>query len=221
MTLSTAKDSSQVILVLAGVNGAGKSSIGGATFAAEAADFFNPDLAAAAIRSIHHGISWSDANSHAWELGRRLLERAITEKAQYRFETTLGGNTITALLISAASKGHPIRLWFAGLESVELHLQRVAARVRKGGHPIPEPDIRRRWTRSRENLIRLMPHLDTLRVIDNSAEADPGKGEAPRPVLLLEMKRQKITGPGDLSGTPDWAKPILTAAMKLHQGLPL
>ena len=210
-----------VIHVLAGVNGAGKSSVGGAMFRRAKSVFYNPDLAAAKIRRIHPGIDAATANGHAWEIGRNLLETAIAERSAFSFETTLGGRTIAGMLESAARSGFPVNVWFVGLESVDLHVHRVAARVAKGGHPIQVSDIRRRWNRSRENLIRLMPHLIELRVFDNSAEADPAKGAPPRPVLLLELVRQRIVAPADLSGTPDWAKSILTAAMKLHQGLPL
>ena len=85
-----------------------------------------------------------------------------------------------------------------------------------GGHDIPEEKIRERWNRSRENLIRLLPLIDHLRVYDNSAEADPAEGHRPKPLLLLEMQRGKITAPADLSGAPDWAKPIIAAAIHLH-----
>jgi hypothetical protein len=53
-----------------------------------------------------------------------------------------------------------------------------------------------------------------LRVYDNSAEGDPRDGVAPQPRLLLHMKGGKIVDSGDLTMTPDWAKPIL-AEMKL------
>ena len=52
----------------------------------------------------------------------------------------------------------------------------MAARVRRGGHDIPEADIRRRYTSSQINLIRLMPRLTVLAVFDNSAQADPAVG---------------------------------------------
>jgi predicted ABC-type ATPase len=102
------------------------------------------------------------------------------------------------------------------LASADLHLRRVRSRVAHGGHDIPEEKIRERWTRSRENLIRLLPHIDHLRVYDNSAESDPAEGHRPKPILLLEMKQAKITAPADLSTTPDWAQPIIAAAIHLH-----
>jgi predicted ABC-type ATPase len=85
--------------------------------------------------------------------------------------------------------------------------------VRSGGHDISESTIRRRWRHSRQNLVQLLPVLTGLRVYDNSAEADPAAGRAPRPVLVLHMQRGDIVGPPDLSKTPDWAKPIVAAAL--------
>src|SRR5690606_35803677 len=98
----------------------------------------------------------------------------------------------------------------------DLHLRRVRLRVARGGHDIPERKIHERWNSSRENLIRLLPHIHHLRMYDNSTEADPAKGKSPLPVLLLEMKQRRITAPADLSHAPDWAQPIVAAAMRLH-----
>lgn len=203
------------IVVLAGVNGAGKSSIAG-EFVETSNFYFNPDTIARQIRALHPDISATLANSHAWHIGKSLLEQAMAEGRDYRFETTLGGRTIPELLKNAAKGGHLLHVWFCGLESPELHIQRVRSRVAVGGHDIPEEKMRERWDTSRENLIRLMPHIHHLRVYDNSKEADPLAGKQPCPVLLLEMKRRKIVAPSDLSQAPDWAKPILTAAMRIH-----
>jgi predicted ABC-type ATPase len=90
----------------------------------------------------------------------------------------------------------------------------VAARVRRGGHPIPEEAIRRRWDPSRLNLARLLPSLRELKLFDNSEDADPASGAAPEPRLLLHLDASRIVAPSDLSGTPDWAKPIVAAALQ-------
>lgn len=204
------------ISVLAGVNGAGKSSIAG-KFLQKAGDaFFNPDTVAQQIRTLHPSISLTLANAHAWQIGKSLLEQAIAGGHDYRFETTLGGRTIAQLLEKAVRSGHRLRIWFCGLASPDLHLRRVQSRVARGGHDIPADKIRERWNRSRENLVRLLPLIDHLRVYDNSKDADPSAGCAPQPVLLLEMKSGTITAPADLSGAPDWAKPIIAAAIHLH-----
>ncbi len=202
--------------MLAGVNGAGKSSIGGAAVRAFGGDYYNPDEAARALLAANRGLGQTEANALAWQQGRRLLERSIAERLDFTFETTLGGNTIARLLAGAAAAHIEVRVWYVGLASVELHIERVRARARRGGHDIPEADIRRRHEHSRLNLIELLPVLAALRVYDNSVAGDPAAGKAPAPVLVLHMERAKLVGPADLSATPQWAKPIVAAALKLH-----
>jgi len=203
------------IYVLAGTNGAGKSSIAGATVRASGAEYFNPDEAAETIRGASPGMTQAEANSQAWFEGKRLLEKAIVERLDFAFETTLGGNSISRLLERALDARMEVRIWYAGLSSPELHIARVRARVAKGGHDIPEADIRRRYNLGRLNLIRLLPRLTELRVYDNSDEADPSSGVAPTPRLVLHLDAGRIMNAGDLGSTPDWAKPIVAAAMKL------
>ena len=205
------------IYVLAGVNGAGKSSIAGAAFRESGADYYNPDELARTLMASRRGLSQADANSAAWHMGVRLLRRAIEERLDFAFETTLGGNTIPRLLAQAAAQGIEIYVWYVGLSSPELHLERVKARVRRGGHDIPEQHIRQRYEHSRLNLIELLPRLTALRVYDNSADRDPATGQPPKPILALHMERRRILNPRDLAQTPDWAKPIVAAALKLRQ----
>ncbi|MBP8116868.1 MAG: hypothetical protein KAY09_03975, partial [Nitrospira sp.] len=90
------------LYVIAGVNGAGKSSIAGATFRALGSDYFNPDEAARRLMTVNPALSQNAANGVAWRQGVRLLRRAIEERLAFAFETTLGGNTITHLLAQAA-----------------------------------------------------------------------------------------------------------------------
>ncbi|MEK6762175.1 MAG: zeta toxin family protein [Nitrospirota bacterium] len=205
------------IHVLAGVNGAGKSSIGGATVRQHGGEYFNPDEVARALREKAPALSQADANSVAWRQGAHLLSRAIDERLEFTFETTLGGNTITSRLVHAAEQGIEVHVWYVGLASPELHIERVQARVSRGGHDIPAHDIHRRYEHSRLNLIALLPHLTTLHVYDNSADADPAAGRTPRPTPVLHMERGKILGPPDLAYTPTWAKPIVAAALKLNR----
>ncbi|HJZ98450.1 MAG TPA: zeta toxin family protein [Candidatus Solibacter sp.] len=205
------------IYVLAGTNGAGKSSVGGAEFRACGTDYFNPDEAALRILAENPGTSLSEANSAAWQQGKRLLERAIARRKDFAFETTLGGNTIPALLESAASSGIAVHIWFVGLSSPELHIQRVRLRVAGGGHDIPEDKIRERYDRSRENLIQLLPKLTELRLLDNSTQADLRSGAAPQPRLILHWRRGRIVSVCDLRSAPEWTKPILTAVLKLSK----
>jgi predicted ABC-type ATPase len=201
------------IYVLAGTNGAGKSSIGGAMFRRKGAEYFNPDEVARRILSANPAITQEQANSAAWNEGKRLLERSIEERCNFAFETTLGGNTIASLLEEALMGGMEVRVWYVGLESPDLHIARVRSRVKRGGHDIPDTKIRERYARSHWNLIRLLPKLTEVFVYDNSEEADPHSGCAPQPKLILHLLRGKCIAMCDLLRAPNWAKPILMAAL--------
>jgi predicted ABC-type ATPase len=208
------------IFVLAGVNGAGKSSVGGAMLAEHGLAWFNPDSFARELVA-QLGLAVEEANARAWTHGRSQLEAAIANGTNYAFETTLGARTIPALLAEAAAT-HDVVMLFCGLRSPEMHIQRVRSRVASGGHDIPEDKIRERWVASRINLIRLMPQLARLQVFDNSTEAGPGQ-DIPEPVLVLEMVEGRVTYPVPddtevLESIPEWARPIVQAAIERQVG---
>jgi predicted ABC-type ATPase len=184
-------------------------------FRESGAEYFDPDAAAQRIRSAHPGMTLEEANSAAWQQGKQLLERAIIERLDFAFETTLGGQTITELLHRALSEEIEVRVWYVGLASPELHIMRVRSRAAAGGHDIPEAKIRERFDSSRSNLVDIMAKLTELRVYDNSEEGNPRQGIAPRPKLLLHMERGQIVDSCVLTVAPQWAKPILGMALKL------
>ncbi|WP_313398704.1 AAA family ATPase [Stenotrophomonas sp.] len=200
------------ILVLAGVNGAGKSSLLGMLLQQDGATWFNPD--AFTRQLVERGWPLQDANATAWQEGTHRLRAAMADNRDYAFETTLGANTIPKLLREACQQ-HEVTVWFCGLESIELHLQRVAERVANGGHDIPEEKIRQRYDSSRLNLIELLPHLTTLHVYDNSRPPD-AEGQV-EPLLVLEVDRGRILCPTEqeeFAQVPEWAKPVVWAALK-------
>ena len=204
-----------VLYVLAGVNGAGKSSIGGALLKQDGLDWYNPDTFAREYRAAT-GCSQDEANAVAWREGMRRLDEAVTNRTHHAFETTLGGRTV-ADKIRDATRTHDVIIWFCGLASPEQHIRRVAARVASGGHDIPHAKIRERYPRALQNLIALMPHLASVRVYDNSQDVAPGE-PVPDPVLVLEMTAGAVVFPDAADGrtlgrTPEWAKPIVEAAM--------
>jgi predicted ABC-type ATPase len=77
------------------------------------------------------------------------------------------------MLATAPDQGVKVRMWFLALSSPELHLARIASRVAKGGHDIPEAKVRERFASSRANLTKLLPKLKELLIFDNSLEGDP------------------------------------------------
>jgi predicted ABC-type ATPase len=203
-----------VLFVLAGVNGAGKSSVGGHLLNQAGRAWYNPDSFARELVK-QTGCSSEEANSTAWHEGMRRLDAALAQHQSYAFETTLGGRTVAAK-IRAACTSHDVLLWFCGLASAQMHMARVKARVAAGGHAIAEAKIQERFGSSRENLIALLPYAAQVQVYDNSASVARGQA-VPDPVLLADIKRGKLVWPKAikaLKNTPDWAKPILEAALQ-------
>jgi hypothetical protein len=75
-----------------------------------------------------------------------------------------------------------------------------------------------RYSRAQLNLIKLMPRAAYIRVYDNSTEAAPD-GAVPDPLPVLAMQDGRLTWPdaddlAALRGTPEWARPILEAALR-------
>lgn len=206
------------IVVLAGVNGAGKSSVAGASLRQNGGDFYNPDEAAAAHLRSHPESSQSDANAIAWKYGFAVLERIIREGVKdqvFNFETTLGGTSICDALVAACAKGHDVHIWFVGLSSPDLHIERVAERVASGGHDIPAEKIRERYPRAIANVIRLLPVASSVQVFDNSVPKTAG-GARPERLLLVRNGTVLECAPS-LSERNRWAAPILGAALKQAQ----
>jgi predicted ABC-type ATPase len=205
-----------VLYVLAGVNGAGKSSVGGYLLERDGLTWFNPDSFARELKAAT-GCDQETANAHAWQEGMRRFDEAVAKGLNHAFETTLGGKTVTAKILEA-TKTHDVLIWFCGLSSPELHIARVEARVAAGGHPIPEEKIRERYPLAQLNLIKLMPHVAYVKVYDNSAEA-AADGTVPDPMLVLEMENGQVISPPPhdlkaLQRAPEWTKAILEAALR-------
>ena len=146
----------------------------------------------------------------------RLLRRAIEEHLDFAFETTLGANTIPRLLGKPHRKALRFTSGTLAYRVRSFTSNACRARVRRGGHDIAAEHIHRRYEHSRLNLIELLPRLTALRVFDNSEDTDPAAGKTPKPKLVLHLERGKILNPRSLKHTPDWAKPIVAAALKLR-----
>ena len=195
------------------MNGAGKSSILGAFLEARGGSYYNPDRETRVILKADSTLSVEAANTLAWQKGRDLLERAIAERLDWNFETTLGGRSISALLEDALSLGSAVEVFYVGLDTAERHIARVRERVTAGGHDIDDDLIRSRFVTSREHLVQLAPWLTALHVFENSEEVDLARGEAPKPRLVIESRAGQIARIVPLVDVPDWAKPVVAALM--------
>ncbi|MBV6304496.1 hypothetical protein KVP10_06335 [Candidimonas humi] len=209
-----------VLYVLAGVNGAGKSSIGGHLLTRAGLAWYNPDDFARVLASDYE-VAQEQANIEAWQESVRRLRQAMAKRSSFAFETTLGGQSITQYLLQACET-HDVMIWYCGLRDPQLHLDRIRQRVQNGGHDIPQAKVHQRWTSSLKNLIILMPSLAHLRVYDNSTQYEIGQAIG-EPKLLLEMCAGKRLYPVTLveaADTPEWAKPVLEVAFELDPEAP-
>ncbi len=183
------------VYVVAGTNGAGKSTVINRYLSSVGVEVVNPDR----IAKLHaeDGTPLEEANVRAWEANVARLEEVRDAGGVFAFETTLGGRTITRLLQQIIEAGGTVRLYYIALESVDLHIQRVATRVAAGGHMIPEDRIRARYTSSFDNLVRLLREVETATLFDNS--------DQPRRVATIRAGRLVEVA----DDVPDWAKSIL------------
>ena len=97
------------------------------------------------------------------------LTRLVKARESFSFETTLSGRTYLRLLRRWKARGYHIQMVFLALPSVELALQRIAARVRQGGHDVPRTDVIRRFDRSWANFHMLYRDIaDAWAIYDNA-----------------------------------------------------
>jgi predicted ABC-type ATPase len=176
------------VIVLAGVNGAGKTTASRSLLAKtlKVMTFVNADV-------IAQGLSGFDPDAVALRAGRIMLEQLhelVAQRADFAFETTLAGRTYATWLESLREDGYRSHLFYFWLDSPDLAIARVAARVQKGGHHVPEGTIRQRYGRSVRNLFDLyMPVVTGWKVYDNSGDARPrliAKGKAEQPETVFD-----------------------------------
>ena len=160
--------SNPVLTIIAGSNGSGKS-----TLTASARDKFqqapvlDPDAIA---KSIQETMDQGHSDIEAGKRVLRLAEGLIASGQSFTVETTLSGSTYLRMASRAKDAGFDIMVIFVGTASVEINIERVRMRVRKGGHDVPEKDQRRRFPRTLENMKQLLPEADLAVILDNSAD---------------------------------------------------
>jgi predicted ABC-type ATPase len=138
----------------------------------------------------------------------RLRELAA-QRREFAFETTLASRTFAPWIAELTAAGYECHLVFVWLRSPEMAIKRVGARVRRGGHFVPDDVVRRRYARGIANFVNLyLPLATRWRALDNSDADGPSpiaygrKGAAPTVVdqqvwtSILEMARDR-TPPDD------------------------
>jgi len=158
---------SKSLYIISGCNGAGKTTASYILLPEilDCREFVNAD-------EIARGLSPFNPESVAIEAGKLMLQRIedlLAKDETFSIETTLATRSYVNLVKRAQEKDYRVCLLFFWLSSPELAMKRVAERVSKGGHNIPQDTIKRRYALGINNLFKLfMPIVDYWAIFDNS-----------------------------------------------------
>ena len=144
------------LLIVADPNGCGKSTLARMSRFSKL-EVIDPDAIA---RDMPPGKAAREA------LRRRRL--AFLERRSFLVETTLSGTGIFRLMEAVRKEGYMIVLHYVSLGSPEQALDRIRNRVARGGHDVPEHDVRRRFSRSHANFPTAVQLADEVFFYDNS-----------------------------------------------------
>ena len=170
------------LYIISGPNGAGKTTASYSVLPKilQCKEFVNAD-------EIARGLSPFNPESVAIEAGRLMLNRIkdlLSKNESFSIETTLATRSYFRLVENAHRQGYEVTLLFFWLKSPEQAMERVAERVSKGGHNIPQDIIVRRYYEGIDNLFKIyMPIVDTWVLVNNS--------ETPRSIIASGGKDQK------------------------------
>lgn len=186
---------SPIMFVFAGNNGSGKSTLRNLIIDKIGIDInIDPDAIARRLDS-------ENPESKRVSAGKEVIKSVnhyLKEGKDFSIETTLAGKNAIRQMQKAKSLGYEVTMFYVALSNVQQNIERVAMRVKNGGHNIATEDIIRRNTTSFNNLYEHVHLIDNLVLIDNSQ--DDGK-------IILEMNNGLITFASDY--LPKWALPVI------------
>lgn len=183
--------------LLAGGNGAGKSTFYQRFLAPRDIPFINADLIARRLHPEHPEALSYQAARIAETLRSDLLEK----RATFCFETVFSHPSKIDFLAEAKARGYRIELIYIHLESTELNQARVAQRVSEGGHNVPAEKIVTRIPRTLRHIHTALPLADVARFYDNSSFGEPFR-------TVAHLESGVVTPLID--PLPEWAKTLLS-----------
>ena len=196
-----------LLVIIGGINGAGKSSLAGRlALAPNTAHlvFLDPDKIAAEVRQARPELSLNAANFAGLRIVSERSAELLAMGQSFVTETVLASVAHRRLCEKAQALGCHVRLIYVGLANVEDAIERVALRFSQGGHDVPETDIRRRWARTHENLAWFARRADIVEVYGNA-------GWEVSPTLIARAVAGHVTllDPDTLPAVTEALRPLL------------
>ncbi len=160
-------------IVFAGVNGTGKSTffhsgswhLDGLPITMSR---INPDEIAVELASTPEATPAGPYT--AGKIAVERIEALFENRESFNQETTLSGRSSLRNIRRAHALGYRIFLFYLGVESESIALERIAHRASIGGHDIDEKVVRRRFTSSLKNFAEALPFCEQAFAIDNTIE---------------------------------------------------
>lgn len=159
------------LIIFAGVNGAGKSTL----YNYQHKSFLDLDTSmhinADDILASENGDWRSYADTiTAMKQELKLINSCFDQHQSFNFETTLSGSPryFTRLFTKAHNLGYTVNMKYVGVSSSDLAIRRVKHRVSQGGHGVSSKLVKKRYSKSLQNLKSLISHVDTIDIFDNS-----------------------------------------------------
>lgn len=153
-------------ILIAGVNGAGKSTLYQSLQSLHDIPRVNADEI---LREVGDWRNVTDSMT-AGKIAVKKIARHLDEGTTFNQETTLCGKSILNNIVKAKKRGYFIELHYIGVENANIAKERVAGRIRQGGHGIAEQDIERRFIETFDNLKKVLPECDLAAFYDNTIE---------------------------------------------------
>jgi predicted ABC-type ATPase len=143
------------LIIIGGANGTGKTTLAREFVAVEKLRYLGADDIAQQFNAQQP----EQAAIAAARTFSARLRSSLAAGESLVVEATLSGLSLRKHLQEARQRGYRVSILFVYLDSVELCLERIAARVARGGHNVPEPDVRRRFARAHQNFWHDYRHL--------------------------------------------------------------
>jgi len=192
---------SPTMIVLAGPNGAGKSTLYETRVAPRfAGPFINADL----IQREELRDPALDAAYAAARLADRRREDLLAQGRDFVTETVFSHPAKLDLIEKARRRGFSVIVMHVGVETPDLSVARVAARVEEGGHAVPEDKIRARHARAGALIRQAVLAADRGMVFDNSRLNAP-----PRQCIVFASGRLVLA----LPLLPGWIREVYAAEL--------